>query len=422
MTRCWTVSCLFLVLLASPNVAVAQETDTTADVGQPSLAIKADASETDSGTEQTSDRRQATAAPEAARDEGQNQPPPAAGSSTTEEKPERDKTAVLGAAAPTPPQNPYQLFLTVGLLVGAGTFVPDADRDLVGYNLSFLGLYKVSDVLDGRIDVFGLVRADQSLTVNSQGDDGSVGQREFFFRDIRIGLLGRAILQDDYTGLIFGGGTSFDLPTGTQAQAQGRFVRWNVSANMSRIFSDVGPGSLFLRLATTARFDFGDATLVNDTNSALCNSISADEAGNCYSGQTGTTFGLLPSLSVTYLFGDFNVGIGITFINVWSASASDSVVVENPNQVGGTVSQSPFATTDGPYTLLTSTDISFTYNPNENLVFTIGVATVTSPIDTCNTDRDDLSPAGDCVVFPFYDFTAPTNNATSFYFNSTLMY
>ena len=346
-----------------------------------------------------------------------------AGGVKSEKKSDEANTAVLGAAAPTPPSNPYQLFLTLGFQVGTGTFIPAANRDLVGYTLNFSGLYKLSKLGDGRLDVFGVLNADQSLTVNSAGDLGSVGQREFFFRDIRLGLLGRGLINSKSTGLIFGANTSVDLPTSLQAQAQNRFLRWNISGNLARIFSGVGPGSLLLRLVTTVRFDFGDAALENTSNAALCNSVSVNDAGNCLSGRTGTTFGIIPGVSATYLVGDFNFAVGISFINTWLASASDSSIPDLQATDDPNVTRSPNAPNNTNYVLVTSANVSMTYTATRNLLFTLGLSTAQAPVDKCNQDRNDVSnDTGQCVRFPFFDFNNQTDNLSTVFLNTTLMY
>ena len=225
------------------------------------------------------------------------------------------------------------------------------------------------------------------------------------------------------TGLIVGANTSIDLPTGVQAQAQGRFLRWNISGNLSRIFSEVGPGSLLVRLVTTARWDFGDGALVNTTNAALCNSVSVDNAGNCLSGRTGTNFGFIPGVSLTYLVGSFNFALGISFINQWLVSASGSLVPERL-QAGDDiqVGRSQNALNNTNYILFTSANISATYTASRNLLFTLGLSTVQGPVDKCNQDVDDLSETGQCVRFPFFDFTSQTNNLSTVFLNTTLMY
>ncbi|MEL7371814.1 MAG: hypothetical protein AAFN74_23015 [Myxococcota bacterium] len=331
-------------------------------------------------------------------------------------------TAVLGAAAPTPPPVPYQVFFTLGFQSGTGTFIAGANRESVGYTLSLAGLYRLTNVLDGRLDIFTSLNADQSLTANSQGDVGSVAPREFFFRDIRIGVLGRSLLNSKSTGIILGANVSIDLPTSLQAQAQGRFVRTNLSGNAARIFSGIGPGSLLVRLTATARWDLGDVVFTNTTNSALCNSVSVNSQGECLSGRTGNSFVFIPGVGLTYLWGRVNFAASISFINSWQYSSSNSIV---PRLTAGDniePGRSPNALNDTPYSLITSTNLSVTYTASSNLLFTLGLATAQAPVDKCNQDRDDFRDTGQCVQFPFFDFNNQTNNLSSFYLNTTLMY
>ena len=330
-------------------------------------------------------------------------------------------TAVLGAASPEPPTNPYQLFFTLGLQVGAGTFIPAANRDAVGYTLSASGLYRLLKVLDGRLDGFAVFSADQALTASSASEQGSVAPREFFFRDIRLGLLGRAIINDKSTGIIIGANTSIDLPTSLQAQALGRVFRWNLSANAARLFSGVGPGSLLLRVGVTARRDFGPAERVDTTGRALCDSVSVNAQGDCLAGGTSEAFGLNASLSTTYFVGSFNVGIGLSFLNAWRYDASDSTVL--PLEAGDVeVGRSPYAR-NAPYSLIISTNVSVTYTATDHLLFTVGLSTAQGPVDKCNQSVDDVdTDTGQCVQFPFFDFNNPTNNLSSFFMNTTLMY
>ena len=344
----------------------------------------------------------------------ESQPTPEASSTVA-------NTAVLGAASPEPPSNPYQLFFTLGLQVGTGTFISAANRDAVGYTLSASGLYRLLDVLDGRLDVFAVLSADQSLTTSSASQPGQVAPREFFFRDIRLGLLGRSLLNDKSTGIIIGANTSIDLPTSLQAQALGRVFRWNLSANATRLFSDVGPGSLLLRVGLTARRDFGPAERADTTDRALCDSVSVNAQGDCLAGGTTEAFGLNASLSTTYFIGRFNVGIGISFLNAWRYDASDSTIP--PLEAGDVdVRQSPYAG-NSPYSLIISTNISVTYTAADNLLFTLGLATAQGPVDKCNQAVDDIdNDTGQCVQFPFFDFNNQTNNLSSMFLNTTLMY
>ena len=332
-------------------------------------------------------------------------------------------TAVLGAAAPTPPPVPFQAFFTLGLQMGTGTFISGANRDDVGYTLGLVGLYRLLDLLDGRLDVFTSLAADQSLTTSSAEEPGSVAPREFFFRDVRLGLLGRSLLNSKSTGLIVGSNLSFDLPTSEQSQAQGRIVRINLSGNLARLFSDVGPGSLLVRFSTVLRQDIDDGTLANAPVNGICNSRSVDGAGECLSNRTGFVFGVTPSLALTYFIGDFNIGVSIAFINTWQLSSADSDV---PDQLEAgeqaEVGRSPNAV-DSTYNLVTSTNISVTYTLNQHVLFTLGLATAQGPVDKCNQDIDDVdNDTGQCVTFPFFDFNSPTNNLSSVYFNTTLMY
>ncbi len=399
----WTRRASLALLLMSPEVAQAAE----------EAGAEAAVTQTSSAASPSSAAGAVASATEAPRDESDDGP--------------TNTAAVLGAASPEPPSSPYQLFLSLGLQVGTGTFIPAANRDLVGYSLGFTGLYRIVELFDGRLDAFAVLSADQSLTTSSADSEGSVAPREFFFRDVRIGLLGRSLLNDKATGIIVGANTSFDLPTSLQAQALGRIFRWNLSGNLARQFSEVGPGSLLLRLGVTARRDFADGATVNTSDAALCNSVSVDGAGNCLAGRTSEAFGLIARLSTTYFIGRFNIALGISFINSWRYSSSDSTVPDRLQAESlvpvDEIDRSPNAGNDVPYSLIISSNISVTYSATRHLLLTLGLSTAQSAVDKCNQDISDVNnDDGQCVQFPFFDFNNQTNNLSSFFFNTTLMY
>ena len=455
MTRYWTVPFFCSLLLMSPGAAFAQaepaaesekpaEAAEASDAAQPAAEEAAEAAAEEAEKKKptepaTTDAPKPPVAPTVSPDDKPEPPKPggakpaaaqlkasasvtadASGGGDGEKKKNDtdDNTAVLGAAAPTPPPSPYQIFFTVGLQAGTGTFL-DAEREQVGYTINLSGLYRLSELGDGRLDVFAVLNADQLLTNSSLQALGSVAPNEFFFRDVRVGLLGRSLLNEKNTGIIFGANTSIALPTGLQAQAQGRFLRWAVAGNAVKIFSGVGPGSLLLRASISGRWDIsGDPTLVNTTNSALCRSISANAQGECFSGRTGTTFGLIPGFSMTYLWGDFNFALGLSFINIWSASATESTGTTAEGFEPGT---SDFGG-NSPYELLTSANLAVTYVANRYLNFTAGISTLQLAVTKCNQGREDFDDTGFCPTFPFFDFNSPADNLTSFYLNTTVMY
>lgn len=424
MTRCWTVSCFVSLLLLSP-AALAESGQNSADKpsASPNAAAKGDGDQAQASDEKKGTDDAKAGAPAATAGASTA----AAGGDAKKKKMANDETAVLGAAAPTPPPSPYQLFFTLGLQVGIGTFVPDANRELVGYSLSLAGLYRLSKLFDGRLDVFAVMNADQALTQSSQTDLGSVGTNEFFFRDVRVGLLGRSLLNDkEVTGIIIGANTSIDLPTGLQAQAVGRFLRWNLNVNFARMIREVGPGNLLVRLGLGGRIDFGEGNPGNTTTSALCTTRSQNERGECLAGNNGVVGGFTPSLSLTYFIGDFNIGIGFTMLNVWfpSASGSEFDTLEATGNTGQPVdvTQSQNGQNETNYLLITSANVSVTYVVSRYLNFTLGLSTFQQPLQKCDQARDDLNDTGQCARFPFFDFTTPTDNLTSVFFNTTIMY
>ena len=154
MTRWWTASCLFSLLVLSGGTALAQDeqsadnsTETTEPKANSDDASKA---KTDGQTtvaaatgEQDQDDGKAGAPKDGTKAKADGQATAAATATVDAEdkkkQAEADATAVLGAAAPTPPPSPYQLFLTLGFQVGTGSFIPASNRDLVGYSLNFSG-------------------------------------------------------------------------------------------------------------------------------------------------------------------------------------------------------------------------------------------------------------------------------------------
>lgn len=334
----------------------------------------------------------------------------------TEQLEEENTAAALGAANPVVASNtgkPWQLMANLGLSVGSGTFVQNAESQ-IGYNVSLTGLYRLAPLLDGRLDALVRVAFDQVL---DEGFGGGSGGRPnyFFFRDTRVGLLGRGLFKWDLIGMTFGVNTSVDLPTSEQAQNWGRWFRWNVGFNMANMVQDVGPGSLLINAGFTFRKDVGevnptiDGTTDDGSQILACRTTNQSDTGACFTDVAPLNFAFIYGLSLRYFLGDVSLGLGATFVDNFNHSLNDSDTSGVPYEV----TESIYANDAPDHTFLMSLGADLTYVFSSNFNLSAGISSFQVPF---RYQGDNPRAA----VVPFFD--SPEYNSTSVYLNATVMY
>jgi hypothetical protein len=327
---------------------------------------------------------------------------------------EKEEGNLLGAAAPVPPDvgRPWQVFLTFEQTLGVGSFIkdPNVRQDNYGYNVTAAGTYKLANVLSGRLDAFGQIIFDQQLTTSRT--DGGPTPRRFYFRDIRLGVLGRGLLQEKTTGVIIGGNTSFDLPTSEPSQAADRYLRWNLSANVARMFS-VGPGNLLVRFTEGFRKDFGRAVAVYPSEGDNCAVYPLRYEGTCIGTQGNANYAFTHSLSAVYLWDALSMGLSLALVNqrnhyLGNSDLSNTQFTEEDLVVSQNGGNAPWANQ--------SVGSAFVqYGLNDYLSFTLGVASTQNPYVQRGTNSKGIR-------FPFFDFESTANNLTQFFLDVNVFY
>lgn len=382
-----------------------------AEVGETSSSAEVEASSAGPATaEGSSEATDASAPPEG---------PKAKGGITEDDD---NAAAALGAANPVVAANtgkPWQVMGEVGTSLGSSTFARNQQAQF-GYNLALTGLYRLAPFLDGRLDALLRVAADQVLVEGFESPLGSTRPNEFFFRDVRVGVLGRGLYRVPALGLVIGANTSFDLPTSEQAQFWGRIVRWNIGVNAVDMLTNVGPGNLLMVAFLTFRKDFGQTnpTVPQFTDDgsriAVCRSTNQDDAGNCFTDVAPLDFSLIYGGSLRYFLGTFSVGAGLTLLSNFSHDLGESEIDEPLAATGDTQLGSSINALDAPpHALLAFTSIDVTYVFNANFNLSAGINSFQVPIRyQGNNPR--------AVVSPLFD--SPERNATNLFLNATVMY
>lgn len=350
---------------------------------------------------------------------------PAAGEGEGRQLDDKKTSTQLGAAAPVPPDTGrnWQIFTTLEANLGNGTFVadPNARQPALGWSFTATGLYKITNLFQGRLDALAIAGWDQAITNNAT----NFGTRpnEFFFRDLRLGLVGRGLYTEELTGIIFGGSLNTFLPTSKFSQAQQRVMRWSINGTAARMFTEVGPGNLLLNFASSVRKDFGPAQVTLDADDsasrfASCRSSNLVDDGNgCASNIATFNWAWTNSLAATYFLGDFSAAVSFAVVSQYAHDLRDlsetpTNLAASPNVVLG---RSQYAGNEAAYSTLTQSSISIGYLINDNINLGLGVATLQSPIiqDGSNSSR---------IKFPFFDFESSANNLSSFFLDLNVQY
>jgi hypothetical protein len=347
----------------------------------------------------------------------------AAGGAEGEEGSRKDSTAALGAGAPVVSQDegakPWTVFASVSLNVGSSVLASTEDDAFVTFSFVGTGLYKLANLFDGRVDAIAQVSGTQVLdpTVR-QGVLTGTSERQFFLNDVILGALGRSLINESNTGLLFGYNTLFRLPTSPFAQAVDRVLRWDNSINVTRLFPNVGPGNVILVLSGTFRKDFAPNNPSFDEDeraSIVANGVCSNQAsrsdGTCASDQGSIDYGLIGSFRFRYLSNahlNFSLGYAL-FYNVFSDLTNGSLD-EDLNALPGVpasevVGNSVNSVDGGGASLLSSTTLTLQYVFNANLSASAGMST----FQNFFTRVDGQNQAAN----PF--LLDPVNNSTSFF-------
>ncbi|MBK8011947.1 MAG: hypothetical protein IPK13_11405 [Deltaproteobacteria bacterium] len=318
---------------------------------------------------------------------------------------------------------PWSISGTFEQSLGSGTFTApgDAHARTVAYSWAFVlrGSYRLTDMLTAslRLDL------DKQLTVTAV-DAGSKA-REFYFRDIRLGVGAEEIYRDEqYTGIAFGASSQLRLPTDTWSRAAGRVLRWDNSATLSRTFEDVGPGSLRLSFMETLRKDFGPRARDRNDASYLdtCRSIAIDSAGDCVSNIASANWGLVHTLSAEYnFFEKWTVSLQLLLINTFYYGLSGSETPERLAATGdapvtdATIGRSRYAIDAADQRDQTWGILEVGYQATENIGLALGLSSLQAPFIQSGGNSKALT-------FPFWDFATPSNNQSSVYFDATFTY
>lgn len=339
----------------------------------------------------------------------------------TEEE-EEEAAAALGAANPVVASNtgkPWQLMGNIGLSFGSSTFTQN-QRTQAGYNVALTGLYRLAPLFEGRLDVLARVAADQMLSEGYNVGAGATQSQQFFFRDVRLGLLGRGLYKWKALGLTVGANTSVDLPTSENAQFWGRILRWNVGLNLADMISNVGPGNLLVTASFGFRKDVGEVnptvgrTGGNGSNISVCRSSNQADSANCYTDLAPLNFGFIYGAGLRYFLGDFSLGGSVTFLNNFNHSLNDTEIGQLEAGVGADgVRVSDYANDAPDHTLLMFTSLDLTYVISSHFNVSAGLSSFQVPIRYQGGNNKS-------VVSPLFD--SPERNATSASLSFTAMY
>lgn len=339
-----------------------------------------------------------------------------------------DATAALGAASPVVASEtgkPWQLMANAGASLGSSTFTRNQATQ-GGLSFALTGLYRLAPLWEGRLD--GLVRIAGDGTVFGDGFNaafGATSEREWFFRDVRIGLLGRGLYHFRSLGLTFGANTTIDLPTSYQAQFWGRIARWNVGVNMAEMLQKVGPGNLLFVLFGTFRKDIGEVNPSVDQFSdagnriSICRGANQTDAQTCFTDLAPLNFAFIYGGSTRYFLGKWSMGLGVTFVSNFNHDLGDSELPPGTTEGGipwtdVADNASPFANPDAPpHTLLMFTSVDLTYVVSRYLNLSASLSSFQSPIRFIGDN-----PRG--LAVPFFD--SSERNTTNVALNATIMY
>lgn len=348
------------------------------------------------------------------------------GEESLEKKTGDDAAAALGAANPVVATNtgkPWQLMGSVGVSLGSSTFVNNTESQ-AAYNVGIIGLYRLAPLFQGRLDALARIAFDQVIDDGFDPALGAQTQNAFFFRDVRLGLLGRGLYREKITGLTFGANTTIDLPTSDGAQFWGRIFRWNVGVNVADMFQKVGPGNLLFTASLTFRKDVGEVNPTVDPISddgfqiANCRSANATDQGACFTDTAPLNFAFIYGGSLRYFLGSFSIGAGVTFLNNFFHDLGDSdlsgSLAADPNRPASELVNPSVNAQDAPnHSLLMFTSASATYVFNRYFNMSLGVSQFNVPIRFQGDNPRAL-------VSPLFD--SPERNTTTVNLGAVVMY
>lgn len=291
------------------------------------------------------------------------------------------------------------------------------------YNASAVGLYKLTKLWQGRLDGFMRVGFNGVFNGTFTGSGfGEVTENPFFFEDIRIGLLGRGLYTWKGPGLIFGSNLLFSLPTGDLSRATDRILRTDLTANMTKVFSKVGPANLILGLSQSFRYDIGPSNPTLDLGESPSRVLICDEGNtgdSCFSTVSAVDWGATTTATARYLmnFGlNFNFQFSLLYLQGHDLRGGTLEEPLTASQGGSEieVQDSVNSTTAAPGSLLHFTSISVGYAITSHWSVSTGLSTF-QPI---------LVQRGDNSSSPSNPFFAndPETNATTWFTNVGFTY
>ncbi len=364
--------------------------------------------------------------PGAARDPGEALSQEELGSRSKSEE-STQSAAALGAGSAMVSQDeaakPWTISGTAGFNLGSSVLSSRVDDTLLTFSGSAFGLYKLANVLEGRVDAYGAFSFNQTIDPSVTGGPlGGASERPFIFNDVTLGALGRSLFVEDNTGLIFGYNTLFRLPTSPLAQIQDRKLRWDNSVNMTKPFSNVGPGTVVLGLSETFRYDFSPRNPTFDEGEFrslvenACRSENLRADGTCASSIQNLDFGLITTASARYLmnFGlNFSVRASLFYqffhrLDPVCSTQELEAGVPCEDVVGG---GSPNATDIRPRSAIWFTSVSLGYVITPNLNVSLGISTIAPLVQQSG---DNSRAPGN----PFFTNFAE-NNSTNFFLSMT---
>lgn len=320
-----------------------------------------------------------------------------------------DAAAALGAANPVvsgKQARPWQLMGNVGLSMGSSSFTQNTEFQ-ASYSVSLTGLYRLTSLWQGRLDALASVRFDQELDPGYVSAFGSTSPNQLFFRDIRLGVLGRGLYKWKKLGLTFGANSFLDLPTSENAQFWGRYLRWTIGVNAVDFIQNVGPGNLLVSASFNFRKDIGEVNptvneLGNDGSiQAVCRGVNQGNADTCLTDLAPLNFAMFYGGSVRYFLGSWSLGLGITFVNNFNHSLNDSAL-DGTLEAGvpaSSVSSSAFAQDAPDHSMLYSAGLSLTYVISKNFNVNAGISTFRSVYRGSTNEDGEFNPRE--VSLPF---------------------
>ncbi len=321
---------------------------------------------------------------------------------------------ISAEANPETPSKPWSVTANLGLSLGAAFLTSNGDTrsPSFGWSIDTSGKYTLTKLLDGNLDGFIRLAADQVLA-NTLVDSavGQTKQYEFFFRDLRLGVTEAGLYKEPVTGISLSASTEFFLPTSKLTIAAKRWLRWGVGARLGRTFEKLGPGDLSLALGTTFRKDFSARQVNFDKGSAVAQicRVTNIKNGECIGNQRNSNFTFINDLGISYIWGPVTVGVSLAIYSVRYFAQNNG---EDP--AGVEVTKSPYVT-DNTWLNLTLAEVAVAYAFNDNWTLGADITTYQSPYIYSGSSNGSLR-------FPFFDTASTAENFTTFDLTLTFVY